>query len=105
MRKLVFALAVTGVVLGPVASASGGHAEAAVAAAILALLSDYRVTAVLNVLATLLTLATAMSLFVIEPASGQYLLVDDLNKVFILLTTFVGFTTSIFSASYIGHEI
>ena len=30
---------------------------------------------------------------------------DDLNKVFIVLTTFVGFTTSVFSASYIGHEI
>ena len=32
-------------------------------------------------------------------------LVDDLNKVFIVLTTFVAFTTSVFSASYIGHEI
>src|SRR6201995_3209838 len=77
----------------------------AVAAAILALLPDYRVTAVLNVLATLLTLITATSLFVVQPVSGQYLLVDDLNKVFIVLTTFVGFTTSVFSASYIGHEI
>ena len=77
----------------------------AVAAAILALLPDYRPTALLNVLAALLTLVTAMSLFVFEPVSGQYLLVDDLNKVFIVLTTFVGFTTSVFSASYIGHEI
>jgi hydrogenase-4 component F len=48
---------------------------------------------------------TAVSLFVVEPRSGSYLLVDDLNKVFIVLTTFVGFTTSVFSASYIGHEI
>jgi len=77
----------------------------AFAAAVLALLPDYRVTAVLNVLAAFLTLLTAVSLFVVEPASGQYLLVDDLNKVFIVLTTFVGFTTSVFSASYIGHEI
>jgi hydrogenase-4 component F len=77
----------------------------AFAAAILALLPDYRVTAVLNVIAALLTLATAASLFVVQPVSGQYLLVDDLNKVFIVLTTFVGFTTSVFSASYIGHEI
>ena len=77
----------------------------AVAAAILALLPDYRVTAALNVLAALLTLLTATSLFVVQPVSGQYLLVDDLNKVFIVLTTFVGFTTSVFSASYIGHEI
>jgi hydrogenase-4 component F len=77
----------------------------AVAAAILALLPGYRVTAALNVLAALLTLSTAASLFVVQPVSGQYLLVDDLNKVFIVLTTFVGFTTSVFSASYIGHEI
>ena len=76
-----------------------------VAAAILALLPDYRATAALNVLAALFTLATAMSLFAVEPASGQYLVVDDLNKIFIVLTTFVGFTTSVFSASYIGHEI
>jgi hydrogenase-4 component F len=77
----------------------------ALAAAILALLPDYRVTAALNVLAAFFTFITAMSLFVVEPLSGQYLLVDDLNKVFIVLTTFVGFTTSVFSASYIGHEI
>ena len=48
---------------------------------------------------------TASSLFVVDQESGTYLLVDDLNKVFIVLTTFVGFTTSVFSASYIGHEI
>src|SRR5690348_11637131 len=77
----------------------------AFAAAVLALLPDYRVTAVLNVVAAFFTLLTAISLFVVEPVSGQYLLVDDLNKVFIVLTTFVGFTTSVFSASYIGHEI
>jgi len=71
----------------------------------LAALPGYRLTARLNVLATLLTFLTAVSLFVFEPTSGPYLLVDDLNKVFIVLTTFVGFTTSVFSASYIGHEI
>jgi len=41
----------------------------------------------------------------VQPRSGPYLLVDDLNRVFIVLTTFVSFTTSVFSASYIGHEI
>ena len=40
-----------------------------------------------------------------EPAPGRYLLVDDLNIVFIVLNTFVGFTTSVFSASYIAHEL
>jgi hydrogenase-4 component F len=77
----------------------------AVSAAILALMPDYRLTAIINVVASLFTFLTALSLFVVEPVSGQYLLVDDLNKVFIVLTTFVGFTTSVFSASYIGHEI
>ncbi|HMA55847.1 MAG TPA: hydrogenase 4 subunit F [Pseudolabrys sp.] len=77
----------------------------AVAAVLLAVLPGYRLTARLNVLATLLTFLTAASLFVVEPKSGSYLLVDDLNKVFIVLTTFVGFTTSVFSASYIAHEI
>jgi hydrogenase-4 component F len=75
------------------------------AAAVLALLPGYRLSARLNVFATLLTLMSAVSLFIVEPVSGNYLLVDDLNKVFIVLTTFVGFTTSVFSASYIHHEI
>ena len=77
----------------------------ALAACLLAALPGYRLTSRLNVLATFLTFATAVSLFVVEPSSGPYLLVDDLNKVFIVLTTFVSFTTSVFSASYIGHEI
>ncbi len=86
--------ALTGVLLIP-----------AVAACLLAALPGYRLTARLNVVATFLTFATAVSLFVVEPKSGPYLLVDDLNKVFIVLTTFVAFTTSLFSASYIEHEI
>ncbi|WOS65505.1 hydrogenase 4 subunit F [Sinorhizobium fredii] len=77
-----------------------------VAAVLLALLPGYRMTARLNVLASLLTLLAALSLFVTEPPEpGQYLLVDDLNIVFIILNTFVGFTTSVFSASYIAHEL
>jgi len=76
------------------------------AAALLALLPGYRVTARLNVLATSLTLAASLSLFFLErPTPGQYLLVDDLNVVFLVLNTFVGFTTSVFSASYISHEL
>lgn len=76
------------------------------AAVLLALLPGYRMTARLNVLASLLTLLAALSLFVtVRPVPGQYLLVDDLNIVFIVLNSFVGFTTSIFSASYIAHEL
>jgi len=77
----------------------------AFAAALLAALPNYRVTARLNIAATTLTLICALSLFFTKPQPGAYLLVDDLNGTFIVLTTFVGFTTSIFSASYIGHEL
>ncbi|MEN3150854.1 hydrogenase 4 subunit F [Neorhizobium sp. IRAMC:178] len=76
------------------------------AAALLALMPGYKATARINVAASLLTFAAALSLFVTErPAPGQYLLIDDLNIVFIVLNTFVGFTTSLFSASYIAHEL
>src|SRR6478735_5575638 len=76
------------------------------AAALLAMLPGYRATARLNVVASLLTFLSALSLFVIErPQPGPYVLIDDLNIVFIVLNTFVGFTTSIFSASYIAHEL
>ena len=77
----------------------------ACAAALLAALPSYRLTARLNVAATTLTLLCALSLFFGRLPPGRYLMVDDLNGTFIVLTTFVSFTTSIFSASYIGHEI
>jgi len=77
----------------------------ALAAALLALLPDDRTTARLNVLGTFLTLAAAVGLFVARPAPGPFLIVDDLNVVFIVLSTFVGFTTSVFSGSYIAHEL
>jgi hydrogenase-4 component F len=74
-------------------------------AAVLAALPGYRLTARINVLASLASFLSALSLFFVRPQPGLYLLVDDLNNVFIVLTTFVGFTTSVFSASYISHEI
>jgi hydrogenase-4 component F len=77
----------------------------AVAAASFAALPDYRIAARANIAATALTFLCSMSLFFIRPQPGPYLLVDDLNGTFIALTSFVGFTTSIFSASYIGHEL
>jgi hydrogenase-4 component F len=75
------------------------------AALLLAVLPGYRLTAYLNVLATLATLLAALTLFIIRPEHGVYFFVDDLNIVFVVLGTFVGFTTSAFSASYIGHEL
>src|SRR5438128_2268294 len=77
----------------------------AVAAALLAFLPGYRLTARLNVLATLLTLIAALTLLGARPQPGHYLLVDDTNIVFIVLGSFVGFTTSVFSATYIAHEL
>ena len=75
------------------------------AAVILAALPGYRLSARLNVLASFLTFLAALSLFVRHPPPDSYFLIDDLNIVFIVLSTFVGFTTSVFSASYIGHEL
>ncbi|MGE3830457.1 MAG: hydrogenase 4 subunit F [Parvibaculaceae bacterium] len=77
----------------------------AVSAIVLAALPGYRITSRLNVLAALLTFLASLSLFVERPDTSGYLFVDDLNIVFIVLGTFVGFTTSAFSASYIAHEI
>ena len=85
---------VTGVLLVPL-----------VAGAILALLPGYKLSAGVNLLASLSSLVCALLLLVTRPERGQYLLVDDLNVVFIVLNSFVGFTTSAFSASYIGHEL
>ncbi len=76
------------------------------AAMALACLPGYRFAARLNVVAAGLTLLAALSLFfMVRPAPSPYLLVDDLNIVFIALSTFVSFTTSIFSASYVAHEL
>ena len=77
----------------------------AVAALLLAALPGSRLTAYGNVAASLLTFLAAASLIYLDrPAPGPYLFLDDLNSVFIVLITFVGFTTSVFSANYITHE-
>jgi hydrogenase-4 component F len=77
----------------------------AAAAALLAAIPAYRASARLNMLATFATLGSALSLFWYAPEPDSYFLIDDLNIVFIVLNTFVGFTASVFSASYIGHEL
>ena len=74
-------------------------------AALLALFPDDRLTGRLNALASLLTFLASISLFFFRPEVGSFLIVDDVNVVFIVLTTFVAFTTSVFSASYIAHEL
>ena len=77
----------------------------AAAAALLALLPGYRLTSRINVLASAVTFLAAVTLVFHRPPVGRYLLVDDVNVVFIVLNSLVAFSTSVFSASYIAHEI
>jgi hydrogenase-4 component F len=77
----------------------------AATAAALAALKSYRLSAALNVASAFVIFLASLSLFVAAPPPGAYILVDDLNIVFIVLNTFVGFTASVFSATYIAHEI
>jgi hydrogenase-4 component F len=76
-----------------------------VAGTLLCLLPGYRLAARINIVATLATMLAALSLLVARPPPGVFLFVDDLNVVFVLLSAFVALTTSIFSASYIAHEL
>jgi hydrogenase-4 component F len=76
----------------------------AATAVLLALLPAYRVAALVNVVSCGLTFLAALSLVVAPPATGPFVLVDDLNIVFLVLNTFVAFTTSVFSRRYIAYE-
>jgi hydrogenase-4 component F len=77
----------------------------AATAALLSLIPSYRLSATINIVSSLATLVLAVSFFWVKPSTGPYFLVDDLNIVFVVLNTFVAFTTSVFSASYISHEL
>jgi len=74
-------------------------------AAMLVLIPGYRLGAWLNVAASGVTLLLSLLLFAAEPGADALFVVDAFNIYLIVLTCFVGFTTSIFSASYIGHEL
>jgi hydrogenase-4 component F len=75
------------------------------AALLLALLSGYRLAAWLNVVASALTLAASLLPFVERPATSAFFLIDDFNIYLVALTAFVAFTTSLFSARYVLHEV
>ncbi|MGD9895571.1 MAG: hydrogenase 4 subunit F [Candidatus Methylacidiphilaceae bacterium] len=78
----------------------------AASALLLAMIRDWRSAALVNILASFLSFCLALCLIAAPRRElGRYLLVDDLNVVFIVLNAFVGFTTSLFSAGYIRHEI
>ncbi|MBP2290558.1 hydrogenase 4 subunit F [Azospirillum rugosum] len=74
-------------------------------AIILALVPNYRLAAKLNILFSAITLVAALVQFGVEPSSGALFVVDAFNVTLIALTAFVGLTTSVFSAGYIGHEV
>ncbi len=75
------------------------------AALLLVGLSGYRLGARLNVGAASLSLLAAVTLFGARPEANLYLRVDDFNIYLIALNNLVSFTTSLFSASYIAHEL
>jgi len=78
----------------------------AVAAVLLAVLPGYRLTSWLNVGASLASFLAAAALLVVgRPAPSEFFLIDELNIVFVVLNTFVGFTAACFSAAYIAHEL
>ena len=72
---------------------------------LLAGLAGYRLGARLNVGAALASLLAAVTLFWARPEGNLYLRVDDFNIYLIVLNNLVSFTTSVFSASYIAHEL
>ncbi|MBI3199418.1 MAG: hydrogenase 4 subunit F [Rhodospirillales bacterium] len=76
-----------------------------IAALVLLVIPGYRLGAIANVAASGLTFGAGLWLVVSERSVGDYAIVDEFNIVFIGINTLVGFTTALFSASYIGHEI
>ena len=77
----------------------------AIATIVLAFQSNYKIAARINTTASGLTFLFSLVLLMKGKETSEYLFVDDLNIVFIILSTFIGFTTSIFSASYIDYEV
>ncbi|MBF0093575.1 MAG: hydrogenase 4 subunit F [Alphaproteobacteria bacterium] len=75
------------------------------ASAVLALVGSYRVGAWINVAASVATFGASCALFVSPRLTTLLLFIDDFNIYLVVLTAFVGMTTSIFSATYIRHEM
>ena len=73
-------------------------------AALLAMTLPGRSAAGVNAAASLLSFLAALALFFQRPEPGLFIQVDDLNIALIALTTFIAFTSSLFSAGYIAHE-
>ena len=77
----------------------------ALGAVLLALVPGYRASAWANVMFSAATFAAGLSLAFQPHAASDLLIIDDLNICFIVINTFVGLTTAIYSATYIRHEV
>src|SRR6476659_1697873 len=78
----------------------------ALAAVVIALLPGSKLSAYVNAGASFLTFLAALSLLWAERAApGAYVLVDEFNTIFVVLITFVAFTTSVFSTTYVEYEL
>ncbi|GAB0119954.1 hydrogenase 4 subunit F [Acidisoma sp. 7E03] len=75
------------------------------AAPLLAALPGHHLAARLNIAASALGLACALALLNGASMVSNLFLIDRLNTIFLILNAFVGFTSSVFSAGYIRHEV
>jgi len=76
-----------------------------IAAPLLAALPSHRAAARLNITASGLGFLFALALLRGAPEATTLFLIDRLNTIFLILNAFVGLTSSLFSAGYIGHEV
>jgi len=74
-------------------------------ALVLVFIPWHRVAARINVAGALLTFLASLVLFRVPRGGGMFLFIDDFNIYLVVLTSFVAFTTSLFSAGYIDHEV
>lgn len=76
-----------------------------ISAAILAAIPSWKASAWINIASSFATFAFSLRLFYVQPEAGLYFFIDDFNIYLVVLTAFVGGTTSIFSMVYIWREV
>ena len=76
-----------------------------IAAVVLALVPAWRIASWINVAASVATFAAACALVRFAPARGPFILADPLAIHLVLLTSFVGLTTSFVSVRYVQAEV
>ena len=74
-------------------------------AGFLAVLPSWRQAALVNVVISIGTFIGSLALLSHRPEATRLFFIDDFNVYLVMLTAFVGMTTSVFSAAYIGREI